>query len=123
MSYFQQLLQTLKENGVQENEVGIILADLMKSASLKLYTQILDKLNDEDKQSLDAAADDQEKSLALLNELYQKYMNKTPDEAMEELQEEFAQKFLVGYQADKKQEEDKVKREAREGALGQNKNP
>ncbi|MGD9129429.1 MAG: hypothetical protein PVJ09_03005 [Candidatus Woesebacteria bacterium] len=98
MTYFEELLKILEEEKVEAGEIAVIVAELMKASTFKLYTQLLSVMSPEEKEQLQKAKSE-EAANQLLNTLYPKYHQKTVEEAIIELQDSFAQKFLKNYKS------------------------
>jgi hypothetical protein len=72
----------------------------MKLSSSKIFIQLVSVISEEDKDLLEENSENEEMTRGVLNALYQKYHGQTTDQAIEELQEEFAQVFLDGLDKD-----------------------
>lgn len=99
MTKFEELIQTLKKDGKTEEEIAMIVAEVMRAASLKLYTQSMLMLSDDEKKQVEAV-EDEEKAEKLLDEFYKKHIGQTPAQAIDELREKFAKGFLEQYEKD-----------------------
>lgn len=98
MSKMSELMQKLQQDGVSEDQIAVILAEIAKAASLKLYTQLVNAIDDNDRELLEETADKgEDEQENLLEALYQKYYDTTPDQAVTDLQEQFAETFLENY--------------------------
>jgi len=104
MSNIQKLLTTLQQDGVDEDEISFIFAEMTKGASVKLYTQAM-IMFDEDKKIQVADAETEEEEGELMDLFYKYYTGKTPEESIKEYQEEFAKNFIEKYEQDKNKEE------------------
>lgn len=100
MTKVHELLTKLQQDGVSENEIAVIVAEVTKAASLKLYTQLVHAIDESDRQLLEETAGrDEEETQQLLEVLYKKYYQISANEAVTELQEQFATDFLKNYTA------------------------
>jgi len=98
MSKMDELLQKLQQDGVSEDQIGIILAEITKAASAKLYTQLVNAIDEQDRQLLDKIAENgEDEADKLLDVLYKKYYETSADQAVNDLQEQFAVTFLENY--------------------------
>ncbi len=97
MSKFQQMIQVLEENNTPEEDIAILLTEIIKAASMMLYTQGLATFSEEQQSAL-SAADNEEVANALIDSFYELNTGKTPAAAIEEYQESFAEEFLKNYQ-------------------------
>jgi len=103
MSNFDQLIQTLKNDGKGEEEIGEVLAEVMRATSSKLYTELMLELTDEERKEIDQE-DDDKKAREMMFSLYQKHTGKTPEETVNEFKEVFAKGFLEQYEKGKASE-------------------
>jgi len=97
MSTFDKLMTKLQADGVSPEEMGVIVAEVMQAAMLKLFTQMRVNLTEAEKRQIDETKD-QEEMGRLFDQFYQAHFNQTVAEAIEELREQFAQGFLEKYQ-------------------------
>lgn len=104
MPSFDELMQILADNQVSEEEIAIITAELVKAATLKLYTEIMTELTDEEQAALEKAENEQAEG-ELLDSFYELHMGKKPEEAIREYQDELAKNFLVDFKKTDKVEE------------------
>jgi len=100
MSSFDQLIQTLKNDGKTEKEIGEVLAEIMRATSSKLYTELMLELTDEERKQIDGE-DDDKKAKEMILSLYQKHTGKTPEQTVNEFKETFAKGFLEQYEKDR----------------------
>lgn len=100
MSNFDQLIQTLKDDGKSEKEIGEVLAEVIRAASSKLYTELMMELTEEERKQVDQE-DDDKKAREMMLTFYQRHTGKTPEQTVDELKETFAKGFLEQYKRDK----------------------
>lgn len=100
MTTYKQLIEKLTEDeSIPPEEVAAVITEVGKAAAMKLYNQTIMSLTEEEQQQVENAQNEDEAD-RLLNQFYQLHYGKTPAEAMIELEEEFAQKFMEQSQTD-----------------------
>lgn len=92
MMTFEDLLAKLEEDGVNPAEIATIIAEVSKASALKLYTQTMAALTEEQLQQVDETKDPKAVD-ALLEAFYELHYDQTAAAAIEEYQNEFAQKY------------------------------
>ena len=98
MTKMEELLQKLQADNVDEDQIAIILTEVTKAASVKLYTQLVNALDDKERQLLDeTTVNGEQETNGLLDALYQRHYSTTADQAVTDLQEQFASSFLENY--------------------------
>jgi len=101
MSKLDELLTKLQQDGLSEDQITVILAEITKAATTKLYTQLVTAVDEKDRQFLEETVEnDEEETSQLLDAYYQKYYDIPADQAVDELQEQVATTFLANYDAE-----------------------
>lgn len=93
MSQFNDLIQKLQSDGVPEDEISLILAEITRASAVKLMTQMMAVLDDDQKEQIEEAETDEEVK-KLLDLFYEAKYEQTTDAAIEELQELFAEGYM-----------------------------
>ena len=93
MSQFNDLIQKLQSDGVPEDEISLILAEITRASAVKLMTQMMAVLDDDQKEQIEEAETDEEVK-KLLDLFYEAKYEQTTDAAIEKLQELFAEGYM-----------------------------
>lgn len=105
MPTYQQVLDILREKeGFSEEQLIKFSEDVSKVAMVKLQTEMLNALTEEDLAEIDKCGSQEEANIEIRMRFAER-TGKNPDKVMQEFLDNFAQGFLEKYQSEKVKEQ------------------
>lgn len=99
----QEVTEILRKEGMSEEEIQKILEDITKAATVKLQSEMIANLTEEDLAAIDKCSSQEEANYEIRTRFYNR-SGKNADSIMQEFLATFAQGFLDKYTLDKSRE-------------------